>query len=378
MIIEKFFPPGIAMGDAFFNRVKERELVKQCILNNEHLVLVSPRRYGKTSLILKVIEENHFPHCAIDFLPATNQQYVKNAILMGVGDVLSMILPKSGKIKQKLLGFFENLNPKIILSALGQKIELTSQETPSKSIVSALMNLDKIAGELKKQVVFLMDEFQQIDSIGGNHEIEASIRHAVERSKNVAYIFSGSNRHILEQMFNDKKRPLYHLCNLVKIGRISREDYLFYLDREAKKKWKKNLPREAMDQILLVTERHTFYVSYLCRQLWKLPHPPTSAEVSRVWKEYVNEQLPWITDDVGKLSANQRSVLAGISVGPIQEPQGQAFSNRIFLLPASIQRALDVLVKLNFVYQDEDGYYHVLDPAIVTYLKSIHLFGFKN
>lgn len=349
----------------------KRELINQCILSNEHLVLASPRRYGKTSLVLKVIDEKCFPHCAIDFLPATNQQYVKNAILTGAGNLLSSILPKSGKIKRKLLDIFENMNPKIILSALGQSVELTSQETPSKSIITALINLDKAAIDVKKRVVFLMDEFQQIDSIGGSHEIEASIRHVVERSKNITYIFSGSNRHILEQMFNDKKRPLYHLCSLVKIDRIPQEDYMAYLEKAAKKKWNQVLPTTIIDQIFNLTERHTYYVSYLCRQLWKLPTPPSLFDVNTTWKEYVDDQLPWITDDIGRLSANQRSVLAGISSEPTNEPQGQLFSNKTNLLPTSIKRALDTLIKLNMIYQDANGYYYILDPAVATYLRRI-------
>lgn len=373
---ENLFPSGLAQGAAFCNRIKERESIKQCIIGNEHLVLISPRRYGKTSLITKVIEENQYDHCAIDFLPATNQLYVKNAIISGASHLLSTILPKSGKIKQKLLDIFENMNPKIILSALGQHIELTTQETPAKSIITILLNLDKAVGDLKKRAVFLMDEFQQIDSISGNHEIEASIRHAVERSKNITYVFSGSNRHILEQMFNDKKRPLYHLCGLKKIGRISAQDYKLYLEQAAKKKWKRTLTIDAIGKILDVTERHTYYVNYLCRQLWKLSHPPSLSDVETIWQDYVNDQLPWITDDISRLSANQRSVLAGIAAEPTKEPQGQYFSNKINLLPANIKRALDTLIKANFIYHDENGYYQVLDPAVAAYLRKINLFGF--
>ncbi len=270
------------------------------------------------------------------------------------------------------------MHPKVILSALGQRIELISQQVPSKSIIESLLNLDKVAGDVKKRVVFLMDEFQQIGSIHGSHEIEASIRHAVERSKHITYLFSGSNRHILEQMFNNNKRPLYHLCSLVKIGRIHRTDYKVFIGKIAKKKWDETLSQEVIDEILNVTECHTYYVNYLCRQLWKLTQPPSSAQVQKTWKTYVNDQLAWITDDVSGLSANQRSVLAAIALEPEREPQGQSFTHKVGLIPASVKRALDTLSKGNFIHQDESGYYHVLDPAVATYLRSITYFGFNG
>lgn len=367
------FPPGIASGNVFCNRVKERKMLLKSILNNEHTLLISPRRYGKTSLILQVLQENAIPCASLDLLPAMNKLYVNQLILKGVADILNQILPKQTTLKHKFLNFFGSMSPKVTFSALGQSLELHSAQTPEKSITDALLNLNQVAQELKTRVVFLLDEFQQITSLNEHHVLEASIRHVVERSKNVTYLFSGSDRHILEHMFNDRSRPLYKLCSIMKIDRIAASEFGPFIQNAAHTKWKNKLSEEALAEILATTACHTYYVNYLCRQLWKFDVAPTASKVREAWLEYVDAQLPWIRDDVARMTANQRAIMMALTVNPTFEPQGKAFVHQTGLVPASIKRAMDGLVKDNMVYEDINGVYRVLDPAVETYFRSVIL-----
>ena len=164
---------------------------------------MSPRRYGKSSLISQFTQDQKIPFHAIDLLPATSGKYVKNAIVDGVSQLLTDIMPGSKKAKQKLLGYFARMNPEIELSAFGQKIKFQPQEkAPQETIMKLLLNLDAAAKEIGKKLIFMVDECQQIAKLEHSHSLEASIRHAVERSQNVFYIFSGSNRGLLEEMFS--------------------------------------------------------------------------------------------------------------------------------------------------------------------------------
>ncbi len=368
-----FFPAGLALGQAFCNRVKERVVLQKCVQKNEHVVLVSPRRYGKTSLITQVIQENDVPHCSIDFLPATNSQFVKNAILNGVGELLPFILPKQKVLMKKLLTFFKGLNPKLSVSLVkvGFSIEFASTQPPAKSITEVLLGLDQVAQKTDQRAVVLMDEFQQLSFISDSHTLEASIRHAVERSQNITYIFSGSDRHTLEQMFQDKNRPLYHLCKLIRIERIHSEDFKSFLQNAAKIRWDASLSSEAIETILELTQCHTFYVNYLCRQLWNFDTIPQKETVERAWELYVQEQLPWITDDIGRLSANQRIILFVLVREPTNEIFSQYFLEKTGLQMSSIRRAIDTLQKSNMVGKSEKGVYYVLDPAIASYLRTV-------
>lgn len=378
MVNEFSFPSGLAVGPAFCNRVHERASLKQSMVANQHTVLISPRRYGKTSLIFQVLHENQFPNCVIDFLPATHLNFVKNAIVDAVSSLLTQLLPLHKKLGQKLIDFFANLNPKIVLSAGGQHVELAPQLTAKKTIVEALLNLDELAKSLKTRIVMVLDEFQQISTLSESHEIEASLRHVVERSQYVTYIFSGSNRHLLNEMFNDKKRPFYHLCELTKLDRITKNDYSKFIQNAAQKKWKKKIAEDAVQEILDLTQCHTYYVNALCRQLWKLSEVPNVEQIKQQWQKSVQEQYPWIASDVGGLSINQRIVLAALAFEPMQELQGRAFCKRVDLTPASVKRAVDFLSERDFIFQDADGYYRVLDPAIFTYLRQITFFDFNE
>ena len=116
MIDQNTFPPGIATNNAFCNRTKERKYLKQCIENNEHVVLISARRYGKTSLIAQVILDTGRPSIAIDLLICPTDEHVKKHILRGISQLCSK-LAKNNSIRSKIVAIMEKFNPKVTLSA---------------------------------------------------------------------------------------------------------------------------------------------------------------------------------------------------------------------------------------------------------------------
>jgi AAA+ ATPase superfamily predicted ATPase len=373
----EFFPSGIALGKAFYNREKEKKILLQNIIDIEPIVLVSPRRYGKTSLITEVIRENQLLAVFLDLLPATDEAYVNHAIVTGVEQAVSMLLQKKARLKNLLLRLFAKFNPKIVLTVFGQTIELSKSGNLQKTITEALLILDKAAESAKQNIVFVMDEFQQIGTLLNNHSIEASIRHAVERTQHVSYVFSGSNRQLLEQIFSDKKRPLYHLCDFLRLNRISKADYTFFLQKDARAHWHKQLDQEAVDEILGITQCHTYYVNRLCKLLWKQSALPTVDDVRDCWNQYIQENIYWIANIIGNLKPNQRKVLAMLIQTEVKEPQGNAFCKLTGLTPASIKRVIDSMLSKDYIYVDAEGNYKLLDPAILHYF-SIGHFPFRE
>jgi uncharacterized protein len=83
----KVFPSGVATGAAFCDREREREYLKACFSNNEHVVIVAPRRYGKTSLITQVIQESQIISVSIDLLLAADAEFIIKGILFGVSEI---------------------------------------------------------------------------------------------------------------------------------------------------------------------------------------------------------------------------------------------------------------------------------------------------
>lgn len=370
------FPQGHAIGEAFCNRDEERKRLINSFLNNEHTVIVAPRRYGKSSLIRQSLLEAKIPGKRIDLLPATNILFIQKAIKICFSEFISQVAPKSKVAKLKLIEFVKDLHPKLTLNILGQKLEVSTSQSPESSVVDLLVGLDAALKQVKQRAVICFDEFQQVSFLKNNHSIEAAIRHAVEGSTNITYIFSGSSRHLLSQMFSSKGRPLYHLCELMELGRIKPETYLSILQERAKKRWGIDVKENAIQEIINLTRCHPYYVNALCRQLWKMSLYPAVNIVQKTWLDYVESQSNWITDDLGRLSPNQRNILAAMAYHPITEPYSNEFTDRVKMGASSVKKALDVLLKEDFVCQDKEKQYKVLDPALETYLNQIRSFDF--
>ncbi len=370
------FPQGLALGEAFYNREQERKKLASCFLNNEHMVVVAPRRYGKSSLIKQVLAEIKIPGKRIDLLPATNTLFVNKAIKSCFIELLNQISPIAKQAKLKLIDFIRNLHPKLTLSMFGQKLEVSSTQPPEESIIDLLVGLNAAAKKVNQQIVICLDEFQQVGLLKDHHSIEAAIRHAVESSTHITYVFSGSSRHLLYQMFSTKSRPLYHLCDLMELERIKPNVYRSVLLERAKKKWKRFDDESVIEEIISLTKCHPYYVNALCRQLWKLQDAPARNVAQNCWFDYIETQSNWIKDDLAKLTPNQRNILAALAYQPIQEPYGNEFSEKVKMGASSIKKSLSILLKDDFVYKDKDGKYKVLDPAIETYLHKISYFDF--
>lgn len=368
--MQEYFPQGVATDDSFCNRIQERQALKNSIKNNEHLVLVAPRRHGKTSLLTSVLEDNQFPGVSIDFFFVLTQAEVIKMTSDGVSHIITQLLPKSQSAAKKILDAVMALNPKLTFTLFGQKLEIGSRQSTEKTISGLLLALDQFAAKAKKSCVVIFDEFQQIAELKENHAVEAAIRHAVERSKYVSYIFCGSKRHLLNEMFSDKNRPLYHLCDLMTIERIAASEYHSFINQRAKKKWKKILNQDILEEITDLTETHPYYVNALCRRLWHEDKLPTLAEVRTAWDKFVDQQSIWIANDISRLSLNRRKVLTALAIQPTNEPQGQEFSSRAGLSASATKTCLDDLQKLDMIYIKSDNYYHILDPAIAYFIRS--------
>ncbi len=305
----------------------------------------------------------------MDLFFVLTQAEVTKIITENVSKIISDLLPKTKSACQKIVDSITTLNPKLTVSILGQKVQISTKQTTEKTIPELLLALDQVCQKMQKTCVVVFDEFQQIGELKENHAIEAAIRHAVERSSWVSYIFCGSKRHLLNEMFSDKSRPLYHLCDLMTVNRIDEASYQKFLNKMAKSKWKRSLDEDVTSEILLLTENHPYYVNALCRRLWRSDAMITLANIRHVWDNYVMQQGVWIADDLSRLTLNRRKVITALSYQATNEPQGQAFSERVGLNPSGIKKALMDLTKLDMIYQGENGYHRVLDPAVSYFLR---------
>ena len=166
---EELFPLRVVTGKRFCNRQKEKKLLKEFIKQKRPAVLISPRRYGKSSLAHESVEELKYPFCMIDFLTAYNDDSLCTSIIQGVSELISEIMPINMKTISILEKYFHGLTAAIRYKFI--TLEFTSpveKLDPVRQVLEMLRGLEKLAKKLNKTVVVFIDEFQH--AMGRNQQ----------------------------------------------------------------------------------------------------------------------------------------------------------------------------------------------------------------
>ena len=364
----KYFPLGIAKGDAFCNRVNERKKIIQNVKKGQHTVIISPRRYGKSSLALYCLEEGDFLYTRVDLFVAVNAKTIENQILEGVKNLINKISSVPEQALGILKNYIKSLKSKWIIGTDGISIELIpdKESDPATNIMEALQLLENYLRKKEMKAVFFIDEFQEIGSLANSSGIEGAIRHVAQESESLCFIFSGSNRHILATMFDDRGRPLYMLCDRVSVDRIHESDYTHYINNVAMKTWKKKMEESAIREIFTKTERHPYYMNALCDKLWSdfENSPPAVDDIKMIWREYVMQEESKIAKEISDLSMAQKKLLITIAKGNSKDLSGKIHLRKFDITSAAVTKALRSLEENDYINKDKDGRYFLVDPLL--------------
>lgn len=378
--MQDYFPSKLAQGLQFCNRLKEKNLLHENIKKSRHTVLIAPRRYGKSSLVFKVVAESDIPLASIDLFLAHDDKAVTKRILMGIGQGVSQIIPIEQKVLAKLQGIFNKF--RVSLTAGGFSIDASVETAgfdPVDQVFSALKGLAELAKQQKKKIIIFIDEFQDISEANSSKSIQGAIRHVAQETSSIVFVFSGSNRRLLMELFDDKSKPLYMLCDMLHLDRMIANDYLPHIQKLAKKKWGKELSKMVFDKIVSLTELHPYYVNLLCHELWKLEQLPEIEHVFTCWQDCYSMHEDRLIADLEKLTTKQQDILKTLAIHPSIEPTGQSFVNASKTPASTINQTIRSLLNKDMVYkvkQFDDALpqliqhqLRVLDPLLAYALK---------
>jgi uncharacterized protein len=368
-----YFPLSLAFGEAFCNRTQEQADLLYNIKESRPTLISSPRRYGKTSLALHVINNSKLHYCQCDFLAAINETDVEKIILKGVGQLLGRIETGPRKLLKVATDFFSGLNIQLNLEKIGLSVQLNKASSdPVGNILSILERVDKLSEKYNKKIVFFLDEFQRIYQISDNYAIESVMRQIAQSSRNLSFIFAGSNRHLLNQIFEDKNRPFYKLCQRIPLERIEIKCYAEYIDRALKNSPGITLVQGVLEEVCKLTENHPYYFNLLFSRLWR-EKIITIELVQARWAAYIQEEKSQIANELDLLSGAQRKVLISLArSGGTSEPRSREFQAISQVPSATIRQALLALEKRDYVfYNISSSKYTLIDPAIKWLLADI-------
>ena len=372
MTYENYFPRGIASESAFCNRIAERKKLLNNIETGQHTLLISPRRYGKTSLVNYVVKDSNLPVGDADLFVAVDARHIEQRILAGIKMAMHTLYSSTEQLLRSLRDYFQTINNQWIIGTQGISLVMTpgsKESDPATNIMEALLALEHLLSKKQKRGVIFLDEMQEIGVVAEGQGIEGAIRHVAQKSKYLVFIFSGSNRHLLSHMFYDKARPLYKLCDRINLERISQIDYTNHLNLLSKKKWKTDLPSESIKKIFELTECHPYYMNTLCLRLWEsnVKTTPTVTDIIKTWLDIAKEERLEIARELSSLSLGQKKILISIAAGFSTQLTGKAFLNRVNMTGSSVSSLLQSLEQKDYV-EKQDKEYVFIDPLVKTTL----------
>lgn len=374
MEFREYFPLGKAYGDAFCNRTEEAEKLMGNIRNGKHTFLVAPRRYGKSSLCEKVFVQADLAWTKTDFHLAITEKDVERFIVNSVIDLIGKAIGQVDKLQSLIGQFVKTLTPRLTLGSGAARLELeiNSSRSPAENVAEALLLLDRLLIEKSKRAIMLLDEFQEVGVITKGRGIEGAIRSAAQETKKLALIFSGSNPHLLKNMFEDESRPLYKLCRKLSLSRISEEHYKRHLNHVAQLTWKENLSEDVFNQIMMLSKRHPHYVNYLCDVIWaESKKTPTLLIVDKAWKQVLEEEQSDIIKEFLNLPENQRKIMKHIATYGSDGLYSSKASKIMDIPSGSIRNAIEFLVEKDFIKAEGDTkkLYRLINPLYEDILK---------
>lgn len=359
--------------DLFCDREKEISKLSRNLKSGINTTLISVRRMGKTALIHRVFDEILREEEAIclyvDLYPTGNIRDMARQLATAV----MKRLPGKKSAGKKFLDFVRSLRPVITYDPLTGAPEIRfeySSVSDYELTVAALLNFLE---QQKLPVYMAFDEFQVVATYEESNT-EAVLRTLIQSLKNVHFIFSGSNRHMMTEIFSNTKRPFFASTRIVTVAAIEADIYSAFITEKFAAGGRTVEP-EAVSFILEWTRRHTYYTQSVCNALYG--SGARSIDLTRVksiCSEILEEQEKTFLQYRNLLTANQWQVLTAVAKeGKVYNPQAWDFISRYSLVsPASSKRALDSLLEKEMLYSDTDkggSFYAVYDQFLSRWLE---------
>jgi len=255
-------------GEQFTDRKEEINEMKSDLLSGQSIIIYSPRRYGKTSLVKRVLEElkNDAVTAYIDVYPITSKEKLAEAI---ASKVTTSAFTKSDEMINAAREILPAISPKISIKYDAAEIEFSikGKEKDRERIFSESMDVaQKIAQKKNKRVIIAFDEFQETRRLDGE-EIERVMRSHFQGHKDVSYIFIGSKKHMIEDIFENKNKPFFRFGKHISLKKIPGDEFSNFIKNKFRDS-EIEISDEAVNTILDLTQSHPHYTQQLCHELW--------------------------------------------------------------------------------------------------------------
>lgn len=339
---------GIATsGDNFTDRKKETE---RLLLNFQHgvnTVLISPRRWGKTSLVQKVCrlaQSDKLKIVYLDIFSCRSDKEFYNAFATAI-------------IKQTSSKFEEWLdNAKLFLSRITPKISIgpdpmtdfsiSLEMNPKSEDIDEILQLpEKIAQKKNCSIVICIDEFQQIAEFSDSKTFQKRLRTVWQLQKNVSYCLFGSKKHLMNELFENKSYPFYKFGDAIYLQKIGTQDWVEYICNRFSVTGKQ-ISEQLAERICQAVDNHSSYVQQLAWLVWiHTDKIATEKDFESAYQDIIDQNTPLFEKQTESLTTYQMNFLRAVLEGVHSEFTKQEILNKYQLGTSAnisiVKRALE-------------------------------------
>jgi len=353
----------------FCDRAHETESISNALLNGRNLTLLSPRRMGKTGLIHHVFHrmEQQNPEIAFFYIDIFSTQNLREFVKLLASALFGKLDSASQKTMNLIGKFIKSIRPVFTFDEFSGTPKVSVDMVPEREEVS-LKEIFSYLQASEKKCFIAIDEFQQIAQYP-EKGVEALLRSHIQFIPNVNFIFSGSKRHVMNEIFLSPKRPFYQSTQILSLDKIDQDNYYrFAADFFIKQG--KELTSETFSTIYDTFNGHTWYIQTILNRLYSHGDHPDDKLVNRVIADIVDESSYMYESLLSAFSSGNIRLLRAVAKEKcIKEINAGDFITRYNLKAASsVNSSLKKLIDKELMYKTSQGYI-VYDHFMALWLR---------
>lgn len=363
----------VAIGETFVNRTDEKKRLTLNFANRVNTTLISPRRWGKSSLVKEVgramskaHKQYRFAYIDLFSIRTENEFYEAYA-----REVIKCTSTKWNEWAANASFFLKNITPKISISADRQhEMDLTFDIKDIRKSYDSILNLPaKIAKEKNLKIVICIDEFQNITSFADHAAFQKRLRSYWQHHQDVTYCLYGSKRSLLIELFEKRNMPFYKFGDVMYLEKIAAKHWHPFITK-AFEKTKKKIKPEQVDDVINAMQCHPYYIQQLCYLLWIRSSRTVKEEnILASVEDLVNQNANLYEREVEAMSNSKIAIIRAITSGNHSGLSTAGIINEFRLgSSANVTKTLKAL-DLDEIIDKRDGEYFLIDPAFELWFK---------
>ncbi len=351
--------------DAFTNRTADVQRLSQNFRNGINTILISPRRWGKSSLVKKVaaqVSNRQIKVVALDLLSIRNEEEFYKVL---AAETIKATSTRFTEWMENARRFFKNITPKISVGVdPSQDFDISFDWKEAEKNYKEILNLpQQVAAEKGWRLVVCIDEFQNLASFRDPKLFQKRLRTEWQHHSHVTYCLYGSRQHMMAELFERQSMPFYKFGDVVYLPKISRADWIAFI-RKGFTGTGKSISEALANTIAALVEDHSYYVQQLAYLVWvSTPKKATPEIVKSAAENLLAQNALLYTRDTDALSNGQhqylKAVASGIHVGLSSK---DVLRRHDLGTSANVQKIRKALVQKELIDDTSTGVYF-LDPV---------------